>query len=430
MKKTIRLGLVGYGTVGQGVVEILEENWRSIEQRIGVPVEIAAVCDLHPVTLKNVDYLSDYNELLERQDIDIIVELIGGYEPARTLILKAVAAGKHIVTANKAVLAKYWDELFSAARDNNRLVYFEASVGGAIPVIQGLNEGMAANRIESINGILNGTTNYILSEMTRQGAGYAKALKAAQKAGFAEADPTFDVEGIDTANKLAILSSLAWSSWVKVDDIDVAGITNVSADDVFFAKKFGYVVKLIGSAIMTKEGLALSVQPSLVPTNHSFTNVEREYNAVLIRGDASGDIMFYGKGAGSLPAASAVVSDIIDLSRQVASGTAGRVPYITYDPSKKLKMLPKEKIQSSYYLRFTVNDRPGVLAKISGILGDHKVSIASVFQQEPLTRARAGVPIIILTHRTLQGNLTAALKQIDRLAFSKQKAVKMKIEVN
>lgn len=428
MKKTVKLGLVGYGTVGHGVAKIIEGNRRSIEQRIGASVEIAAVCDLVPVSIKGADYIKNYEELLARPDIDIIVELIGGYEPARTLILGALRAGKNVVTANKAVLAKFWNEIFIEARNCGKLVYFEASVGGAIPVIQGLNEGMAANRIESISGILNGTTNYILTEMTDRGKDYARALKAAQKAGFAEANPTFDVEGIDTANKLAILSSLAWSSWVKVSDIDTAGITNVSSADIYFAQKFGYVIKLIGSAVMTSGGLSLAVQPSLIPNDHAFTNVEREYNAVLIHGDASGDIMFYGKGAGSLPAASAVVSDIIFLSRQVASGTAGKIPYITYNPSKKLRILPKEKAQGSYYLRFTVIDKPGVLSKISGILGKHGVSIASVFQQEPLGGRRAGVPIIILTHRTTQGNLKAALQQIDRLSFAKSKTIKFKIE--
>jgi homoserine dehydrogenase len=428
MKKTVKLGLVGYGTVGGGVVKIFETNTRSIEQRVGAAVEVAAVCDLRPVAVDGAVYTRDYRELIARDDIDIIVELIGGYEPARTVILSALRAGKNVVTANKAVLAKYWAEILSTARDNARLVYFEASVGGAIPVIQGLNEGMAANRIEKISGILNGTTNFVLTEMTRRNVDFAAALKTAQRSGFAEADPTFDIEGIDTANKLAILSSLAWAGWVTVKDVDTTGIASVTAVDVYFAKKFGYVIKLIGSAVMEANALSLAVQPCLIPATHPFATVEREYNAVSIRGDAAGDIMFYGKGAGSLPAASAVVSDIIDLSRQVANGTAGKLPYVTYDPAKKLKMLPRQKVHGSFYLRFTTLDRPGVLSQISGILGKHNVSIASVYQQESLSGARKGVPIIILTHRTAQGELAAALKHIDRLSFIKAPTVKFKIE--
>jgi homoserine dehydrogenase len=427
MKKKIRLGLVGFGTVGHGALEILTSNRAALERRIGAAFEIAGICDLHPIPQKSL-YVKDYNELIAREDIDIIVELIGGYEPARTLILDAIRAGKHIVTANKAVLAKYWDEIFTTASACGRLVYFEASVGGAIPVIQGLNEGLAANRIEEINGILNGTTNYILSEMTCQKVDFKEALQSAQKAGFAEADPSFDVKGIDTANKLAILSSLAWSSWVKVEDVDVKGITEVTEDDVYFAEKFGYVIKLIGSAQMSKSGLALSVQPCLIPTNHAFANVEKEYNAVLIHGDASEDIMFYGKGAGSLPAASAVVSDIIALSKQIASDTAGKEPYITYDPKRKLKILPPARQEGSYYLRFFTEDQPGVLSRISGILGKCRVSIASVYQEDPQAKKRSSVPIIMLTHHTLQGNLLKALDLIDNLPSIKAKTVKFKID--
>lgn len=425
MKKIVRIGLAGYGTVGQGVIKIIEKNRKSFERRIGAQLEVAGICDLKPVQPKSL-YVKDYRKLIERPDIDILIELMGGYEPARTLILGALAAGKNVVTANKAVLAKYWDEIFDAARRNGRLVYFEASVGGGIPVIQGLNEGLAANRIEKIAGILNGTTNYILSEMSKQHIGFNAALARAQKAGFAEADPTFDVEGIDTANKLAILSSLAWGAWVKLEDINVTGISNVEDDDVYFAGRFGYVIKLLGIASMLDEGLELSVQPCLIPQKHPFATVDREYNAVIIHGDAVGDTMFYGKGAGQLPAASAVVSDIIDLGRQVANGTAGKVPYITYDADHTVKILPSEDHESSYYLRFTSLDRPGVLSRISGVLGKFGVSLSNVYQEEPKTRRR-GVPIIMLTHKTREGNLEKALKIIDKQPFVKAKTVKFKI---
>jgi homoserine dehydrogenase len=426
MKKTIKLGLVGYGTVGQGVMKILDKNRRLIEQKVDATIGVAAICDVRPIPQKAL-HVKDFHELTARPDIDIIVELIGGYEPARTLILEALRAGKNIVTANKAVLAKYWDEIFSVARESGKLVYFEASVGGAIPIIQGLNEGLAGNRVQKISGILNGTTNYILSEMTKNNVDFREALASARKAGFAEADPTFDIEGIDTANKLAILSSLAWSSWIRVSDIDVAGITKVTGIDVAFARKFGYVIKLLGIARMTDGGAALAVQPTLVPVNHTFATVEREYNAVLINTDAAGDVMFYGKGAGQLPAASAVVSDIINVAQQIVNGTDGKLPYVTYDPKKKIKILPSVKHEDSYYLRFMTMDRPGVLSKISGILGQHGVSIATVYQEEPLVVRRRGVPIIMLTHRTSRGNLAKALEEIDALPIVKGKTITFRI---
>jgi len=427
MKKIIRLGIIGYGTVGQGVYKIIEDNRKAIEGRIGATCEIAAICDLRKIPQRSL-HTRNFREVLERRDIDIVVELMGGYEPARTVILGALKSGKHVVTANKAVLAKHWDEIFSVARKYSRLVYFEASVCGAIPIIQVLNEGLAANRIEKISGILNGTTNYVLSEMSKENINFATALVRAQKSGFAEADPSFDIEGIDTANKLAILSSLAWGAWVKLSDIRTRGIEEVSVDDVYFAKKFGYVIKLLGSAAARDGGLELSVEPCLVPLKHTFANVEKEYNAVLVHGDAAGDIMLYGKGAGQMPAASAVVSDIIFLSRQVANGAAGKVPYITYDPSKTPKVIEDSECEGSYYLRFMTADKPGVLSRISGILGKFGVSIASVYQEEPLTKRRRGVPIIMLTHGTTLEGAVKALKQIDSLSIIKAKSVMFRIE--
>jgi len=427
MKKIVRLALIGYGTVGQGVYKIIEDNRKAIEARIGASCEIAAICDLRKIPQRSL-HTRNYREVLERRDIDIVVELMGGYEPARTVILEALRSGKNVVTANKAVLAKHWDEIFTTARKYSRLVYFEASVCGAIPVIQVLNEGLAANRIEKLSGILNGTTNYILSEMTRENINFAAALVRAQRSGFAEADPSFDIEGIDTANKLAILSSLAWGAWVKLSDVRTRGIEEVSSDDVYFAKRFGYVIKLLGTAVSTNDGLELSVEPCLIPSKHTFANVEKEYNAVLIHGDAAGDIMLYGKGAGQMPAASAVVADIIFLSREVANGTAGKVPYITYDQSKTPRVLDSTKSVGSYYLRFFTADKPGVLSKISGILGKCGVSIASVYQEEPLFKRRRGVPIIMLTHSTVLAGVEKALKQIDSLSITKAKSVKFRIE--
>lgn len=427
MKRNIRIAIVGYGVVGQGVYGIIEDNRKAIEKRIGASCEIAAICDLRKIPQKSL-HVRDFRKVIERKDIDIVVELMGGYEPARTLILESIKSGKHIVTANKAVLAKHWDEIFTLARQYSRLVFFEASVCGAVPVIQVLNEGLAANRIEKISGILNGTTNYILSEMTREKLSFAAALLRAQKSGFAEADPSFDIEGIDTANKLAILSSLAWGGWVQLSDIRTRGITMVSSDDVYFAKKFGYVIKLLGTAINRSDWLELSVEPRLVPIKHSFAHVHKEYNAVVLQGDAAGDIMLSGKGAGQLAAASAVVSDIIFVARQVANGTAGRVPYVMNDPQKKPKILDSSECDGSYYLRFVTADKPGVLSKISGILGKYEVSIASVYQEEPLVKLRRGVPIIMLTHLTNLADLEEALEAIDELPIIKAKSVYYKIE--
>jgi homoserine dehydrogenase len=429
MKETIKVGLVGFGTVGQGVVKIINNNRKSIETRVGADIRVAAVCDLRKISVKGAEYYKDYRKMIARPDIQLIVELIGGYEPARSVIVDALKAGKHVVTANKAVLAKYWDEIFGVAHDTGRLVYFEAAVGGGVPVIQGLNEGLAANKINKIVGILNGTTNYILSEMTKNGVDFRTALDTARKAGFAEADPSFDVDGIDTAHKLAVLASLACSAWVKLENISITGIGQVSAEDVRFAKEeFGYVIKLLGYAFIGKDGVELSVAPCLIREDDNFANVDDENNAVLISGDATGDVIFYGKGAGQLPAASAVVSDIIFLSRQIANGTAGEIPYVTYEPGKKLRIKPAEKSVGRYYIRFNTIDRPGVLSKISGILGAHGVSIASVYQkQPPPRRARNRVPIIILTHKALYGDLIKAIREIDLLKTTLSKTVRYKI---
>lgn len=428
MKDKIKIALVGYGTVGQGVIKILENNRESIETRVGAKIEVAAVCDIRKVSIKGVEYYKRYQDMLARQDIDLVVELIGGYEPARSLILDAVNAGKHIVTANKAVLAKYWDEIFLSAHQNGCLVYFEAAVGGGIPVIQGLNEGLAANNINKIVGILNGTTNYVLSEMTKNGVDFDTALNRARKAGFAEADPSFDIDGIDTAHKLAVLASLACSSWIKLSDVSVSGIGSVSAGDVAFAKEeFNYVIKLLGYALIGEDKIELSVEPCMISEKDNFANVDGENNAILISGDATGDVIFYGKGAGQLPAASAVVSDIIFLARQIANGTAGQIPYVTYDPKKHAKVLPKEKSEGCYYVRFTTLDKPGVLSRISGILGKHDVSIASVYQKQPLTKSRKGVPIIMVTHKTKYGDLVNAAAEIDELPMIVAKTVKYKI---
>ena len=425
MKTNLNIGLVGYGTVGKGVVKILEKNKAIALRKSGVKINIQSICDLNPIDKPEL-YVKNFRDVIINKEIDIIVELIGGYEPARTVITEALKNGKHVVTANKAVLAKYWDEIFSLAQENKKMVYFEASVGGVIPVIQGLNEGLAGNEIKSIKGILNGTTNFILSKMTNEGISYADALKKAQASGFAEANPTADVKGLDTANKLAILSSLAWGSWIKVEDIRVKGIDQLDIEDVNITRDFGYVFKLIGSAIKTDKGIDLWVESCLIDHHHSFANVSNEYNAIMIKGDAAADVMFYGKGAGQLPAASAVVSDIIDLSKYIATGTAGLVQNVGYSKNKVVKFLPHGESKSDYYLRFSVVNRPGVLAKISGILGNNEVSIASLYQDDRDKDKK--VSIIITTHKTSSQQIEKSLEEIDKLPIIKSKTVKYRIE--
>lgn len=411
------------------MLEIFSKHSASISRRIGSAAKIAAVCDVSPrnvpATYRKV-FVADWRKIVADPGIDLVVELIGGYEPAATIILKSLSSGKSVVTANKAVLAARWGDVFSAARRNSKLVYFEAAVGGAIPVVQAINEGLAANRITSISGILNGTSNYMLSAMHTDGISFAAALKNAQAAGFAEADPSCDVKGIDTANKLAILTSIAVGAQVKLRDVSVEGIEGVSAVDVACLKnEFGRVIKLIGkTVIMPDGGVDITVRPRVISPTHPFGNVNWEYNAALISGDSAGDLMFYGKGAGRLPAASAVVSDIIFLSRQIVSKSAGVMPYVEYDPSKKVRILPSSAREGYYYLRFTVSDKPGVLAKIAAALAARGVSIASVYQNEaPSGKNPGGAAIIIITHKSNEAALCSALNAISRLRIVRKKTV-------
>ena len=329
-KDTVNVGLIGCGTVGLGVVKILEKNLALLEGRAGVSIRLGWICDRAKITLpaemtQTPKLTDDWRHVVGDPTVDIVVELIGGYEPARTIVLAALAAKKHVATANKALLAKYWGEVFTAAQVNSALVYFEAAVGGGIPVIQGLNEGLAANRIERIYGILNGTTNYILTRMTAEGIDFPAALRAAQAAGFAEADPTFDIEGVDAAHKIAVLASLASGGWVRIEGVHREGISNLDVWDVVFAQKhLGLTVKLLGLADFDGDRVCARVYPVLLPSSHPFANVRMEYNCIAVHGDAVGDVMFYGKGAGQLAAASAVVSDVLYLARQVENGTAGQ----------------------------------------------------------------------------------------------------------
>lgn len=435
MKGPVRIGLVGLGTVGRGVVQVLQRNRALIEAKVGAPVELAMVCDrslsardARAMGLESV-FVRRAEEILINPDIDIFVELIGGYEPARTFVLKALHAGKHVVTANKAILAKYWGDIFEHARVYRRLVYFEGAVGGGIPVIQALNEGLAGNRIKRIIGILNGTTNFMLTRMSQAGLDYKAALREAQQAGFAEADPSFDVEGRDAAHKIAILGSIASGARVRLEDVAVEGITELDSRDIAFVREeFGYVVKLLGVAHFEKAGVSVRVYPALLPEAHPFATVQNEYNAIVLEGDAVGDVMLYGRGAGSLAAASAVVSDITYVARQIAAGTAGKLPYVSGDHRRPAPAIRPEDMVSRFYLRFSVSDRPGVLASIAGVLGRYGISISGVYQPEARRfDNKAGASIMIFTHATREGLVQKALRDIRRQSVLRGPTVLLRV---
>ncbi|MFH1784472.1 MAG: homoserine dehydrogenase [bacterium] len=428
----VNIAIIGFGTVGAGAVKILSHNLARIQERVGAKVVIKKICDQDITTPRGVKvnpalFTTRISDVLNDPSIDMVVELIGGDVQAKKIIMGAIAKGKHVVTANKAVLAKNWGAIFSAARKKKVHVYFEASVGGGIPVLQALNEGLAANRIESIFGILNGTTNYILTRMTKAGKTFSQALKEAQREGFAEKDPTLDIEGIDTSQKLSILASIAFDSWLKPSSVYCEGITNIDHEDIKYGKEeFSYVLKLLGIIKMIKGKVEARVHPTFVSQDHLLTSVDNEFNAVYIRGDAVGQTMYYGKGAGQMAAASAVVSDIIYLARHIANKTAGKVPYVHYNSKKHIAVSNINSIQTKYYLRFTTLDKPGVLSRISGILGKHGVSIASCYQKERAVSRE--VPIIMVTHKAKEGDVRKALKQIDHLPAIKAKSKLIRIE--
>jgi len=436
MKRKVNIGLIGAGTVGTGVIKLLERNSSGIEQRVGTGVVIRKICDrdalrlrrIRKMKIRGVSFTGDAMDVISDKDIDIIVELIGDVPRAKEVILSAIRKGKHVVTANKAVLAKHWTEIFSEADRQNVLVYFEASVGGGIPIVRALNEGLSANRIRSILGILNGTTNYILTRMTDDSMDFKEALAIAKQKGFAEKNPSLDIDGLDAAYKILILSSLAFGARIKLSDIYCEGIGHVVQKDIRYARdEFGYILKLL--AILKQKGdkIELRVHPTLLPQEHMLSSVEDEYNAIYVDGDAAGETMFYGRGAGEMPAASAVVSDVICLARDVYNNIAGCVPHVLCNPKKKLEIIDIKDIETKYYIRFTTLDRPGVLSKISGILGSFDVSIGSVYQMGHGKKMQ-DVPIVMVTHRAKEGNVRKALSRIDRLSVVRKKSVLIRIE--
>jgi len=431
--RVVNVGLVGVGTVGQGLLKIFKQNQNVLDEKAGAEIRLLWACSRtgdRPARIGRhpLKFTRKWQDVVNDPTVDIVVELIGGYEPARTLIIQALQKGKHVATANKAALAKHWGDIFDAARRSHALLYFEASVGSGIPVVQGLNEGLAANRIEKVFGILNGTTNYILTRMSGEGLTFKEALAAAQKAGFAEKNPAFDVEGIDAAHKVALLASLASDTWVRLEEVSREGISHVDVWDVNFARqRLNLITKLLG-IVEIKKSLSARVYPALIPASHPFANVNQEYNAVFVHGDAAGDVMFYGKGAGGLAAASAVASDVVYLARQVANGTAGQIPYVSYEAERRFPILPLDDVRCRHYLRFSTADKPGVLSQIAGILGRHGVSIASVYQEADDPRPGSGVPIVIVTHMAREGDVRAALVEANRLAAIRRKTTHLRIE--
>jgi len=429
----IHIGLIGFGTVGTGLVKILQEKAKLLEERLGLSIVLKRIADLDVTTDRGVKVnpailTTKVTEVMEDPEIVIVVELIGGLEPARTFILQALEKGKHIVTANKALLAVHGAEIFKAADERGMDIGFEGSVGGGIPIIRALKEGLVANKIRVIFGILNGTSNYILSEMTNQGLQFQEVLKEAQKLGYAEADPTLDIEGIDTAHKLSILLSLAYGVQVRMEDIYTEGISAISPMDIEHAKELGYHIKLLAIAKSDGGPIEARVHPTLLPANHLLATVGGPFNAIFVKGDAVGSTLFYGAGAGMMPTASAVVSDLVDLCRNIRLGVSRRVPLLSYQPAhlREAEIKNIHDVTSTYYLRFTVVDRPGVLSRISGILGDLDISISSVIQKG--RRVEKAVSIYVVTHEAREKNMQKALQVIDRLPVIVDKTVLLRIE--
>jgi len=433
VKSRIGVGIVGFGTVGTGVAKILLNSAALITRRVGVSIELVRVADLditreRGVALAPGVLTTDVKQVLTDPNVDIVIELIGGYDMAKRVMLDAIAAGKHVVTANKALLALHGEEIFQAATSKGVELGFEASVGGGIPVIRALTEGLAGNRIESIYGIINGTSNYILSRMTHEGHSFQEVLQDAQRAGYAEADPTFDVAGTDSAHKLAILVCLAYGMPVNFKDVYTEGITNITPIDIAYAKQFGYTIKLLGIAKLMDGEIEARVHPTMLPSTSPIAQVEDVYNAIQLVGDAVGDVVLYGRGAGSMPTGSAVVSDVIAITRNVIKGAVGRVPVASFqqDQRRPLRLRPMEEISSLYYLRFTVVDRPGVLAQIAGELGRCGISISSMVQQG--RREGQTVPVVIKTHSAKERDVQTALREINRKPFVSEPTMLIRVE--
>ncbi len=419
--KPIQVGLLGIGTVGSGTFNVLKRNQEEIQRRAGRGIEITMVADLDVARAKavvgeGVQVVNDARAVIANPEIDIVIELIGGYGIAKALVLEAIAAGKHVVTANKALLAVHGTEIFAAAQSKGVMVAFEAAVAGGIPIIKALREGLTANQIQWVAGIINGTTNFILSEMRDKGLDFDVVLKEAQRLGYAEADPTFDIEGVDAAHKATLMSAIAYGIPVQFDKAYVEGITKLGAADIKYAEQLGYRIKLLGIAKRAAQGVELRVHPSLVPSKRLIANVEGAMNAVMVHGDAVGTTLYYGKGAGSEPTASAVIADLVDIARLHTADPQNRVPHLAFQPGSlsNLAVLPMSEVVTSYYLRLRVADQAGVLAKVTGILGAAGISIDAVLQREA-GEGENQTDVIILTHDTREGTMNDAMAQMQAL---------------
>ena len=427
--KPIKVALLGIGTVGSGVFNVLRRNQAEISARVGRGIEIVLVADRNLAHAKSitgdaVEVIDDAFAAVSRPDIDVVVELIGGYTVAKELVLKAIENGKHVVTANKALLAVHGTEIFKAAQQKGVMVAFEAAVAGGIPIIKALREGLSANRIEWIAGIINGTTNFILSEMRDKGLDFADVLKEAQRLGYAEADPTFDIEGVDAAHKITLLSAIAFGTDVQFDKAYVEGITQLASVDIRYAEQLGYRIKLLGVTRRAAEGIELRVHPTLIPAKRLIANVEGAMNAVVVHGDAVGTTLYYGKGAGSEPTASAVIADLVDVARLHTAEQEHRVPHLAFQPHTltdamgALPVLPMSEVVTSYYLRLRVADQAGVLAQVTGIVANAGISIDAVLQREADEVGGEGstqTDLIILTHDTREGTMDAVIAQMQAL---------------
>ena len=424
--KPIQVGLLGIGTVGSGTFEVLKRNQEEIQRRAGRPIQITMVADLNTARAQTivgsaVKVVNDARQVIANPDIDIVVELIGGYGIAKQLVLEAIAAGKHVVTANKALLAVHGTEIFAAAHKKGVMVAFEAAVAGGIPIIKALREGLSANRIHWVAGIINGTTNFILSEMRDKGLAFGDVLKQAQALGYAEADPTFDIEGVDAAHKATIMAAIAFGVPVQFDKAYIEGITKLEAQDIRYAEQLGYRIKLLGISKRTADGIELRVHPCLVPAKRLIANVEGAMNAVMVQADAVGTTLYYGKGAGSEPTASAVIADLVDVTRLHTADPLNRVPHLAFQPEtfdqamSNLPVMPMEQVVTSYYLRLRVADQAGVLAQITGIFAQAAISIDAVLQREA-GEGENQTDLIILTHDCVEAKMNQALAQMQQLS--------------
>ncbi|EUJ10125.1 homoserine dehydrogenase [Methylophilaceae bacterium 11] len=432
--KVLKVGLLGIGTVGGGTYTVLTRNQAEIQRRLGASVQVVQVADRNlahakQVTGGQVDVTDDAFAVVNNPEVDVVVELIGGYTVAKELVLKAIENGKHVVTANKALLAVHGNEIFKAAAAKGVMVAFEAAVAGGIPIIKALREGLSANRIEWVAGIINGTTNFILTEMREKGLAFSDVLGEAQRLGYAEADPTFDVEGIDAAHKLTIMASIAFGMPMQFDQAYTEGITKLTTKDIKYAEELGYRVKLLGISKKTEAGVELRVHPTLIPEKRLIANVNGAMNAVVVKGDAVGPTLYYGAGAGAEPTASAVVADLVDIARLASASAEQRVPYLGFQLAQQsaLNVLPIAEVNSAYYIRMRAMDKPGVLAEVTKILGDRDISIDAMMQKEP-QEGESEADIVILTHITMEKNMDAAIEAIEALSAIAGKVTKIRME--